>query len=85
MRLELFLTKLFNKTDEEIKALIYEGEGDAVKIKDNADQVLIDLYSEQIVKNNKKNEGWMRTTNPQCKCLVLLIIYDGNFIQVFRT
>lgn len=43
-----FLTKVFNKTEDELGELIFEGEGDDRKIRDGAADALIDLDAKRI-------------------------------------
>jgi len=44
------LGKFFNKTEDELSALIYEGEGDELKIKENAAEALISLDEARITR-----------------------------------
>lgn len=56
MSLEVFVSKVFNISDEELKALIYEGEGETLKIKDDAGDILINKYATEVTKKIKDNE-----------------------------
>jgi len=56
MSLEVFVSKVFNITEDELKALIYEGEGESLKLKDDAGEVLINKYATDIAAKVKKNE-----------------------------
>lgn len=42
------LTKLFNKTEDELNELIFEGEGEEIKVKDNAADALIELDAARV-------------------------------------
>ena len=65
MSFELFATKVLNITEDELKALVYEGETGKETLKADADDLLINKYGEKVtrIKTEKEtafNDGWKK-------------------------